>query len=515
MKNGKKSIFALTVVVFLLLGLFSCGNSTTAAEDITAKKDTLIVGQIVEPATLDTIATSDNFSVHYQLYDTLIREANDEDRTLIPSLAERWEVSKDGKEITFYIRNNVKFHNGDVMTAEDVAFTINRAIESPFTTMMTSSMEKAEVTGDNTVKVTLKYAYGPALRCFVTPALQIQCKKAYEADPDGYGGNPVATGPYKVKEWKRGDKIVLEAFPDYWRGEAPIKNLIFKTIPDISTQVIALEKGEIDALDNNPSQEARQSFMENEKLIFEECVSNAFLFLAFNNNKGIFADKKLREAVSYAINRQDIIDGAKGGVGSPLEAFMLQICPEYPENFKANPYDPEKAKQLLTEAGYPNGFTVKMKTIDSLTYIRPTEVIQEQLRAVGIDVEMEIMERGKYMSDILANSDFEITFWAVVAKVIDADYCQYSLFHSSNMNGSGNYINANIPELDELLERGRTSQDAEERKKIYSRTCEIIRDESLSIPLFANTRTVVYDKNLKGVHINPAYRFYYFDCSWE
>lgn len=521
--NKKPIITIICIMLSVMIILSGCGGANPvssggnndAAGNSTAKKDTLTVGQGVEPSTLDTIATSDNFSAHYQAYDTLIMEANDTDGTLTPSLAERWEVSEDGKEIMFFLRNNVKFHNGDIMKAEDVAFTINRAIESPFTTMMTSSMEKAEVIDNNTVKVTLKYAYGPALKCFVTPALQIQSKKAYEADPDGYGRKPIATGPYMLKEWIPGDKIVFEAFPDYWRGEAPIKNLIFKTIPDISTQVIALEKGEVDILDNNPSQDARKSFIENEKLVFEECASNAYLNIVFNNKKGLFADKRLRDAVSYAINRQEIIDGAKNGVGSVLEAELVPLCPEYPENFKANPYDPEKAKQLIAEAGYPNGFTVKMKTIDSPTYIKPTEVIQEQLRAVGINIEMEIMERGKYMADVLANSDFEITFWAVIAKVVDADFCQYALFHSKNLNGNGNYINVSIPELDELLDRGRACMNSEERKEIYKRTCEIIRDESLVVPLFANTRTAAYDKNLKGFYINPACRFHYFDCSWE
>jgi peptide/nickel transport system substrate-binding protein len=517
----------ICIMLSLVIALTGCSNGTNNTETPvgpstgdntnadTAKKDTLVVGQGVEPSTLDTIATSDNFSVHYQIYDTLVREDNDEDATLIPSLAEEWKVSDDGTEITFFLRKDVKFHNGDTLTAEDVAWTINRAIESPFTTQMTSSMEKAEIIDDNTVKVILKYPYGAALKCFVTPALQIQSKKAYEDNPEEYGMNPVATGPYKVKEWVRGDKIVLEAFPDYWRGEAPIKNLIFKTIPDRSTQVIALEKGELDVLDNNPSQDARQSFIDNPDLIFDECESNAFLNLMLNNGEGYFKDKKVREAVSYAINREDIINGAKDGVGIPLEVVLLQSLSEFPQDLKANSYNPEKAKQLLAEAGYPNGFTVKMKTIDSPTYIKPTEVIQQQLRDVGINIEIEVMERGKYMSDIIANSDFDITFWAIISKVMDADYCQYSLFHSDNMNGNGNYINVNIPELDELLDRGRTSLDPEERKEIYARTCEIINEESLIIPLFINTRTVVYNKDLKGVHINPAYRFYYYDCSWE
>jgi peptide/nickel transport system substrate-binding protein len=316
-----------------------------------------------------------------------------------------------------------------------------------------------------------------------------------------------------LKEWRPGDRIIYEAFPDYYKGPAPIKNVILKTIPDQSTQVVALEKGEIDMLDTNPNADARKSFQENKRLAFYECTSNAFLYVAFNNARGIFANKKVREAVSYAINRQDIIAGAKNGVGEPVEVAMLAASPEYPQGFKANPYNLEKAKQLLAEAGYPNGFTVKMKTIDNPVYTKPTEVIQQQLGKIGIKIDIVVLERGKWMSDI-TNADFEITFWAVVARVIDADYCQYMLFHSANRNGGGNLINANVPELDKLLEQGRVTRDLNQRKEIYAKTTQIIKDESLIVPLFSTTRITVADKNIKGVTVNPMNINKYYDYSW-
>ena len=503
-----KKFFITTMCIIMIIMMLAVPNANAV------KKDTVTVVEKADLATLDPTVSTDRRQPCFQIYDTLVRDDENKAGAVVPALAKSWEISKDGKEVTFSIRENVKFHNGDTLTAEDVAFSINKSIKSPFVQMVASSMSSAEVVDNNTVKVKLKYAYGPILGCFTCQEMSILNKKAYEADPKGFGRKPVGTGPYRLKEWIPGDKIVLEAFPDYYRGQAPIKNLIYKIIVDASAALVALENGEVDIL-VNPDQADRKNIMGNKNLAFYECDANAIQLISFNNSKGIFSNKKLREAVSYAVDKDAIILGAKEGVATRVEIPIIPGYAGYPENIKGNPYDPEKAKQLLAEAGYPDGFKVKMKTIDSEIYTKPTQIIQDQLRKIGIDVEIEIEERAKWMADIVTNSNYDITFWAIVAVVNDADFCVYTQFNSKNTGGNGNFAECKIPELDVLLEQGRASQNAAERKQIYGEVCNIIKNESVIVPLLMGKRQLATNKDLKGVKINPAMKYYAYDWSWK
>ena len=504
----------LMSITILMTGCAGQKTETSApAQAEAVKKDNVTVVEKSDLATLDPMSATDRRIPIYQLYDTLVRDDENKAGEVIPWLAESWEISGDGKEVVFTIRDGVKFHNGDTLTAEDVAFSINTSIASPYTQQMTSSMESAEVVDKNKVKVKLKYAYGPILGCFTCPETSILNKKAYEADKEGFSRNPVGTGAYRLKEWVKGDKIVLEAFPDYFKGKAAINTVTYKVIGDASTALVALEKGEVDVV-VNPDQSARASIIANKDLAFYECDANAIQLVSFNNSKGVFSNKKLREAVSYAIDKEAIIMGAKEGVATSVDAPILPNYAGYPDNFKGNPYDVEKAKQLVAEAGYPNGLKVKMKTIDSEIYIKPTEIIQEQLRKIGIDVEIEIMARGKWMEDVVTNADYDITFWAIVAPVSDADFCMYSQFHSSKTGGNGNFAECKIPELDELLEQGRQSQDPKERVEIYRKACNIIKEESVLVPILLGKRQYATNKDLLGVKINPAMKMYSHDWSW-
>lgn len=513
-KSFTTVVCLLMIIMIIVTGCAGQNAGPTGPTEVPAvKKDNVTVVEKSDLATLDPMSATDRRIPIYQIYDTLVRDDETKAGNVVPWLAESWELSKDGTEVVFIIRENVKFHNGDTLTAEDVAFSINTSIASPYTQQMTSPMSSAEVLDSNKVKVKLKYAYGPILGAFTCPETSILNKKAYEADPKAFARNPVGTGAYRLKEWVEGDKIVLEAFADYYKGVAPIKTVTYKIIGDASTALVALEKGEVDVI-VNPDQSARKNIVANKDLAFYECDANAIQLISFNNSKGVFSDKKLREAVSYAIDKEAIIMGAKEGVATSVDAPILPNYAGYPDNFKGNPYDVEKAKQILAEAGYPNGLKVKMKTIDSEIYIKPTEIIQEQLRQIGIDVEIEVMARAKWMEDVVKKANYDITYWAIVAPVSDADFCMYSQFHSSKTGGNGNFAEVKIPELDALLEQGRISQNAEERKVIYEKACNIVKDESVLIPILLGKRQYATSKDLLGVKINAAMKMYSYDWSW-
>lgn len=508
----KRVMLVLTwalIAVFLLPG---CGGSANNGSGDAAKKDSLVYSIVGEAASMDPVKANDSESqkYHYQIYDGLVRE--EIDGKLVPALAESWIVSEDNKEITFKIRPNVKFHNGDILTADDVVFSINRSIAAPATKKVTSSMEAAEKIDENTVKLKLKFPFPAAIGCMSSNNMMIVNKKAVEADPEGFARNPVGTGPYMLKEWRSGDRVIFESFADYYRGEAAIKNVTYRIMSDNTTAVLSLENGETDLRDvlqiaDVPNVKANQN------LKYYEVEMPCYYLISFNNEKGIFSNKKVREAVSYAIDREAVLLGALNGEGEVVEAAMVPTLDAYPKDFKANPYDPEKAKQILAEAGYPNGFTVTFKTAESATYSKPSEIIQQQLKAIGITANIEKMEWAAWQADCIAGGNYEITFWAMPITTSDPDFATYAAFHSTMRNGNGNFVLCNLPEMDALLEKSRITT-GDERNEVFRQICELVKEESILIPVYNGRRRVAAHKDLLGVAASPVNKLYCYDYSW-
>lgn len=519
--NRRKAIGILCSLLILTMLVVGCGKTTetpAANKDGGSStgevRDDLIFALAAEPTSLDPKGSNDtvSFRVMNQVFDTLVR--TDSEGNIVPDLAKEWEVSEDGKEITFVLEEGVKFHNGDIMTADDVVFSINEAINSHFTARTTNTMEEAVKIDDSTVKLVLNQPYGPALKCMATISMGIVNKRAMEEDPDGFARNPVGTGPYKFVDWKTGERLALERFDDYYRGPASIKDLTFKILTDQNTGVIALENGEVDVIETFPKS-ARKSLIENDDIAYYETESGLYYHISFNNEKGVFSDKTLRQAVSYAVDREAIILGAFEGAAVPVEVPIPPSCFGYVEDFKGNEYNPDKARELLAEAGYPDGITVTMKTLESASYTIPTEIIQAQLREVGINVEIEIMERGAFLSEVYDENDYDITLVNIVVPVTDADFAVYGRLHSS-MKGSGNNIQrVDIPELDELIMKGRSIQDEAERKEIYRQISEIVREEAVLIPLMTDMSSIATNKNLKGVEPSAVSYYFAYNYSWE
>ncbi|KUO72131.1 MAG: hypothetical protein APF77_00920 [Clostridia bacterium BRH_c25] len=521
--SNKKIKRSLCLVLAMLILLAGCGvnppaESTNAADNTknegdAVKKDSLVFSINGDIATLDPKLTKDTvtFLVLFQMFDPLIRE--EPDGTLAPGLAEKWEVSEDGMEILFTIRKGVKFHNGDTMTVEDVAYSLNRAIQSSYTTAMTNNMDSAEVVDENTVKLRLKNVYAPILSCLTSSSLGIVSKKAAEEAGEDFARNPVGTGPFKFVEWKNGERIVMERFDDHYRGPAAIKDLTFKIMTDKNTAAIALEKGEIDVL-YDPDSADTQSLKDNENIAYYEGASVYYYHILFNTEKGKFSDKKLRQAVSYAIDREALILGGLDGYGVPVECPMPPTVFGYQKDFKNNPYDPAKAKQLMAEAGYPDGFTVKLKCNQSSIYTKPTEVLQEQLRQIGINSEIELMERSTYIQDVTTDCNYEITLYMVSCTIPDADFVVTKRLHSSMIGGGNNFSRVSIPELDKLIEEARTSQDPNVRYELYGKISEMVKEEAPLIPIMSELADIAANKNIKGVYSSSSERHYVYNYSW-
>lgn len=463
-------------------------------------RDSIVFALNAEPTTLDAQFAAERvtYIASRQLYDNLVQEAPN--GKIIPKLAESWKFSKDETAITFKIRDGVKFHNGEPLTVHDVAYSINRAINETPNKLFSSAMINMVVVDDHHVKLNLKYRFTPILYCLYNSCFGIVSQKAVEADKAGFGRRPVGSGPFKFVSWKSGDSIVFERFEDYWQGPAQIRQVTFKTITDMSTALLALEKGEIHVVSSAPDSD-RRSVMNNKKLTWHETPSALVYMITFNNREGLFTNEKLRLAIAYAINKKELIEGALEGNGIELWAPMASFAFGYPslDEFEPQRYDPEKAKRLLAEAGYPNGLKVTMKSTEAAYYVRPAEIIQDQLRKVGIQMTIQTMERGTYLQEVYRDMKYEMSIWTMTSDYPDGDSPTYTRMHSSMYGNTNNYTGVNIPELDAVLDIGRKGADPVVRKSAYLKVAEITRNHAPLIPLYSNMNNIVCAKSLKGV----------------
>lgn len=511
MKKTKKIIAAILIITVMSI-FTACGGSGNVDDEKEASSLKFSIDADI--VSLDTHMAKDTVTgiIHYQIYDTLVR--NDPQKGIVPGLAESWEISEDGKEITFLIRQGVKFQNGEVMTTEDVAYSLNRAIESSFTSSYTELMDHAEAIDDTHVILYMKQGFGPVFQCLSAACMGI-VPKAYVEDvgDEGFANAPIGTGPYKFVSWSSGEKIQLEAFDEYWQGEPSIKDISFMIMTDKNTAAIALESGEIDVLyAPSPADRTQLESLENVQFLNED--GSVYMWVvAFNNESEIFKNQKVREAISYAIDRQEMVDGYLDGFGIVTEMPIVPSVFGYDPSFKNNEYNLEKAKALLSEAGYPNGFSCTIKLNQSSTYTEPAQILQAQLRKIGIDLEFELQERAAFLQDVTTDANYDITLYMFTAGYTDADYVLYGRLHSDNI-GSTNYLKYSNPNVDKMLDQARTSTNEEERMELYYKISEYVRDEAPFIPLFTDNVSIAANSKLTGVRPGVNENHYVYEYAW-
>lgn len=522
-RNHFASLLAGALTLALTLTACGGGGGNGAANPDGGKvsasqaSNSLVFSLNAEPTSLDPQVASERITwvPVTQIFDRLVRE--DENGEIVPCLAESWETSEDGTSITFKIKEGVTFHDGSVMTAQDVVFSINRTINEYPSKLFSSAMSDMVLVDDTHVKLNLKYPFKPAIQCLNHITFGIVPQAVVEKDAEGFSRNPVGTGPFRFKEWVSGDHVTLERYDNYWRDPAALEKITFKTITDTSSSVLALEKGEIDAMMSVPESYRKHLMDEVPAVGFYETEGASIYILTFNNEKGIFANKDLRLAVSYAINREEIIAGALEGNGAPLYAPMASFAFGYPDmtTFQPIKQDLEKSKEYLAKAGYPDGFTVKLKCTEAANYTKPAEIIQAQLSQVGITVEIETMERGTYLQDVYRNCDYEMSIWSMTSDYPDGDSPTYARLHGSMKGNTNNYVLVDIPELNEALDTGRTSLDDAVREDSYLKVSEIVRDNAPMIPLYASMNNVAANANLTGVRAHYAQVIEMYDYAWK
>lgn len=364
---------------------------------------TLTVALTTNPNALDLPNTAERNAANpsWQIYNSLVWV--DDEGQVTPSLAESWEISEDGREYTFNLRQDVVFHNGEPFNADSVVLSWERGQrpEMQWSDRWTraSSVEKID---DFTVKITTEEPDPLLLRVMVENWAMVPPQYIAEVGEDGFNAHPVGTGPFVFIEWLAGDRIVLEANPNYWKEGLPkVKNLIFRPIPESSTRVAAIQTGEVDIVTRLSAEEAQSLEGQENVQVITYPVDRVF-YITFNNlSTGIgqpTEDPLVRQAMNYAVDVEAIIDALFNGFARQSTGFITPANLGYDESIEPFGYDPDRARELLAEAGYPDGFEIDFACPAGAytNFEQVCEAVQGYLAEVGIQANLEIMESGQY-----------------------------------------------------------------------------------------------------------------------
>lgn len=482
----------------------STGGAVTGAEPAKSSQ-TLIIARQSDANNLDPhfiSAINAASVVHHNVYEGLI--ARDENMDFKPMLATEWK-QVDDVTWEFKLRQGVTFHDGTPFNADAVKATIGRVLDEKVGSPRAGQYKmvtEVNVVDEYTVQFKLAYPFSPLLSILANHEGSMISPKAIEQYGKDLSKHPVGTGPFVFESWTPGQEIVLVKNDNYWGEKVKFNKAVFKVVPEDTTRIAMVETGEANIAEPLPVTEIER-VKNSPQLDLYRTTGLGTDFIGFNNKKKPFDDVRVRQAINYAIETDAIIQGVYNNIGTKANSAMSPKVLGYSESLKGYSFDPNKAKALLKEAGYPNGFKTTIWTGDRKERINAAEVIQSQLKGVGIDVELKVLEYGAYLdAEDNGETDMFISGWGNATG--DADYNQYNLFHSASLGKGGNttfYVN---PEVDKLIEQGRQEQDTEVRKQIYAKALQIEADEAPMVPIRNLEHVAAVGKNIKGFWISPS-----------
>ncbi len=507
----KKRLLSIGVLLVLVLStiLAACssgskdGASSNTNSSDSKKEKTLVFGRGGDSVSLDPITVTDgeSFKVTQNVFETLIN-FGEQDTTLQPGLASKWEASKDGLTYTFDLQQGVKFHDGTDFNAEAVVKNFERwmsgdAEKYPYFASMFGGfkgdkeavIKEVKADGDYKLVITLNRAQAPFLKNLAMSPFGIASPTAFEKEGDKFGDHPVGTGPFKFVSWKRNDSVTIEKNADYWKEGLPkLDKIVFRSIPDNSARLNALNTGEIDLADGiNPSDAA--SIKGNSKLQIFERPSMNVGYLGLTVTRPPFDNVKVRQAVNYAIDKQAIVDAFFEGQAEVAKNPMPPVIEGYNDDVKGYEYDPEKAKALLKEAGY-DGKEIELWAMPVPRPYMPdgqkvAEAIQKNLSDVGMKAKIVTFEWATYL-DKAAKGEADAFLLGWTGDNGDADNFLYTLLDESNI-GSNNYTFFKNKETHKLLLEAQTETDEAKRNELYKKAQVIISEEAPWVPLAHST----------------------------
>jgi peptide/nickel transport system substrate-binding protein len=518
------------LALILALGLDGCGGAADSAVDHAATSEKPAYGDTFIEALIGNISglipniTGDGAShtASEHIYNGLI--THDRDMSIVPDLAESWALSRDCLDLTFRLRKNVRWHDGRPFTADDVVFThqlmTHPKTPSPYKDDF-AAVESVRAVDPYTVRVRYREPYAKALTIWGQAMLPRHLLEPYVHEgrlreaPQNFTA-PVGTGPYRFREMRSGEKIVLVANPDYYAGPPYLSRIVYRIIPSQATIFLELKAKGIDTATLTALQYSRQTDYPAFAKAYNKFryAANTYSYLGLNLKDPRFADKRVRHAFAHAINRGDLIDGVRLGLARPATGPYKPGTWVHNPHVRTYPYDPARARALLAEAGWKttNGDGLLVKNGQAFTFELLTsqgsdegrkvaEIIQANLREIGIGVEIRVLEWAAFLKEHIKKRRFEAV---AMAWSIGLDPDQYGIWHSSKTGPDEfNFVSYSNPEVDRLLDLGRMTCLQSERKRAYDRLQEILAEDQPIIFLYFRDALPVVASRVRGIVPGP------------
>ena len=485
----------------------ACLCMAVSMPSFAADKSDIVVAVDADVDTLHPtdFSTTVELGVLNQIYDTLLYYSPDGTKDPEPRIAESYEISDDGLDYTFHLRDDVTFHDGTPVTADDVVFSIELYKASEYQGSQISMLSSVEATDEHTVVCHLDAPYSPFLQGICSP--MIASKAYYESSEDDFVNNPIGTGPYKFVSRAKGSNIKLEANEDYYRGAPEIKEVTFEVIPDSSTKAIALQTGEVNFAEIDSA--TKPQLEANPAITIAEVPTSAFSYIAMNTEKEPFNDVKVRQAINYAIDRDNLVAVCYDGEAEVNSNICAKERFGYSDDQFQYTYDPEKAKELLAEAGIETPYDLG-EILVAEKYSNLATVIQNDLKAVGLDVTISVKEFNSYISD-LQNGSYGIT---ALNMTLEGDTQTLEMAFTSDYIGIANNARYSDEEMDKLFEQARTETDNDKRAEIFNEIFTKAQDEAIYAVMCNPMTLYAYNSDLTCPEFVLEGNYYLYDFSW-
>ena len=458
--------------VFLTCMVVALTGSISEAQQKPVYGGSLTIAQAVEPPGLDpTTATS--AAIPRVVYSNVVEGLVKIDRSgkIITALAKDYKISNDGKEYTFFLKKGVTFHDGKPFDAEDVKFTFGRLMDAQKTGTVHpeyyKEIDSVETVDSHTVKIKLKNVNSMFLFNLARPDSIIVNSQTV----DKLKTAPIGTGPFKFNEWVRGSTLTLSRFEGYHEKGIPyLDKVTFKFIGDPSAQIASLKAGDVDVIAYDVSPENALLLEKDPRFKVLNGYTTTEVILSTNNARKPFDDVRVRRAMAYAIDRKALIEGAMSGYGVPIGSHMDPGNAYYVDLTSVYPYNPQKAKDLLKEAGYPDGFEAVIKLPERYAYAkRSGEIIADMFSQVGIRLKIELIEWGQWIDRVFKNADFDLT---VIGHAEPFDINIYA--------NPKYYFRYDSPRFQEAFKKAEMEADPQVRKDLYIACQRMITEDAVN-----------------------------------
>ena len=491
-------MFRIPFFILLLspLLLFGCSKKNLTP------LDTLVVAIDAEPSNLDPRFALDAYSqrIDTLLYDALVMIDNN--LQIVPHLAQNWKTLND-TTYQFTLRPNLRFPDGSLITADHFVHVLKQIQDPTFGSPLLSSFKNvANVQALDPLTLEIRLATPQA--SFLTDLTLI---KALKEEKDSKGVHdpklPLGSGPYQLVS-KEPNTLKLKRNPNHFKFHPKLEALTFKIIKDDNTRVLKLKKGEVDLVQNALSYDSLAKLSQNPTLSFTKGPGITYAYLGLNLKDPILKNKKVRQAIAYAIHREEIIEHLLENMATPANSILSSLNGYYEPSVQSYPYDPDKVQKLLKEAGVSLPFTLVFKTSTDIQAVNIARLISDHLKKVGIMVELRTHEWGTFFNDI-QTGNFQL-FSSRWVGVTDPDIL-YDVFHSSNFPPGKNRVFYTNPKVDQWTAEGRITLDVQKRKKIYAQVQKMIAEDVPYVSLWHFNNTAVYSNHLKGFYFHPQANF--------